>query len=110
MRAGACNDLSLSCPASRVGKGGPHAGDQSEHARHHGADEVYELARTADHRQPPAVYDRLVGSSLVYLAGEAAAQRPQRPVAGVSRRMRILPGAGGRPCLRLPSREKSSMV
>jgi len=39
-------------------------------------DEVYRLARTADHAQTPAVYDKLIGSTEVYFAGEtAAAQR-----------------------------------
>jgi hypothetical protein len=37
-------------------------------------DEVHELARSADHEQMPAVYDRLIGSTLVLLGG-----RPQQP-------------------------------
>jgi hypothetical protein len=37
-------------------------------------DEVYELARSADHKQTPAVYDKLIGSSRVYFAGEMAAR------------------------------------
>jgi tetratricopeptide (TPR) repeat protein len=36
-------------------------------------DEVHELARSADHEQTPAVYDKLIGSTRVYLAGETAA-------------------------------------
>lgn len=36
-------------------------------------DEVHELARTADHVQIPAVYDKLIGSTRVYFAGETAA-------------------------------------
>jgi tetratricopeptide (TPR) repeat protein len=38
-------------------------------------DEVYRLARSADHAQIPAVYDKLIGSTQVYFAGEAAAER-----------------------------------
>jgi tetratricopeptide (TPR) repeat protein len=37
-------------------------------------DEVHELARTADHEQTPAVYDKLIGSTRVYFAGETAAR------------------------------------
>jgi tetratricopeptide (TPR) repeat protein len=36
-------------------------------------DEVYRLARSADHAQTPAVYDKLIGSTEVYFAGETAA-------------------------------------
>jgi hypothetical protein len=36
-------------------------------------DEVFRIARSADHRQTPAVYDKLVGSTQVYVAGETAA-------------------------------------
>jgi tetratricopeptide (TPR) repeat protein len=36
-------------------------------------DEVHELARLGDHEQTPAVYDKLIGSTRVYFAGEAAA-------------------------------------
>ncbi len=36
-------------------------------------DEVFRLARSADHRQIPAVYDKLIGSTEVYFAGETAA-------------------------------------
>jgi tetratricopeptide (TPR) repeat protein len=32
-------------------------------------DEVHELARSADHEQTPAVYDKLIGSTRVYFAG-----------------------------------------
>jgi uncharacterized caspase-like protein len=35
-------------------------------------DEVYEMARAADHQQTPAVYDKLIGSSRVYFTPEAA--------------------------------------
>jgi tetratricopeptide (TPR) repeat protein len=35
-------------------------------------DEVYGLARSVDHAQTPAVYDKLIGSTQVYFAGEAA--------------------------------------
>jgi hypothetical protein len=38
-------------------------------------DEVHELARTADHEQTPAVYDKLIGSTRVYFAGQTAAGR-----------------------------------
>ncbi len=38
-------------------------------------DEVHELAHSADHKQTPAVYDRLIGSSRVFLAGETADRR-----------------------------------
>lgn len=34
-------------------------------------DEVYRLARTANHQQTPAVYDKLIGSTEVYFAGPA---------------------------------------
>jgi tetratricopeptide (TPR) repeat protein len=33
-------------------------------------DEVYRLARSADHQQTPAVYDKLIGSTEVYFAGQ----------------------------------------
>ena len=33
-------------------------------------DEVYRIARSADHAQIPAVYDKLIGSTQVYVAGE----------------------------------------
>jgi tetratricopeptide (TPR) repeat protein len=36
-------------------------------------DEVYRTARAASHQQIPAVYDKLIGSTEVYFAGEAAA-------------------------------------
>jgi uncharacterized caspase-like protein len=36
-------------------------------------DEVHVLARSGDHEQTPAVYDKLIGSTRVYLAGETAA-------------------------------------
>jgi tetratricopeptide (TPR) repeat protein len=36
-------------------------------------DEVHELARSADHDQTPAVYDKLIGSTRVFFAGAAAA-------------------------------------
>jgi tetratricopeptide (TPR) repeat protein len=35
-------------------------------------DEVYRIARAADHAQTPAVYDKLIGSTQVYFAGETA--------------------------------------
>jgi hypothetical protein len=35
-------------------------------------DEVFRLARSADHAQTPAVYDKLIGSTEVYFAGETA--------------------------------------
>jgi tetratricopeptide (TPR) repeat protein len=38
-------------------------------------DEVHELARAADHQQTPAVYDKLIGSTRVYFAGNTAAAR-----------------------------------
>jgi tetratricopeptide (TPR) repeat protein len=38
-------------------------------------DEVYRLARSADHAQTPAVYDKLIGSTEVYFAGETTAGR-----------------------------------
>jgi tetratricopeptide (TPR) repeat protein len=38
-------------------------------------DEVFRLARSADHAQTPAVYDKLIGSTEVYFAGEAGAER-----------------------------------
>jgi hypothetical protein len=38
-------------------------------------DEVYRLARSANHQQTPAIYDRLVGSTEVYFTGETAAGR-----------------------------------
>jgi hypothetical protein len=34
-------------------------------------DDVYRLAKTADHAQVPAVYDKLIGSTQVYVAGES---------------------------------------
>jgi hypothetical protein len=37
-------------------------------------DEVYRIAKSADHAQIPAVYDKLIGSTLVYVAGEAASR------------------------------------
>jgi tetratricopeptide (TPR) repeat protein len=37
-------------------------------------DDVHELARSADHEQTPAVYDKLIGSTRVYFAGETAAR------------------------------------
>jgi tetratricopeptide (TPR) repeat protein len=37
-------------------------------------DEVHELARSADHEQTPAVYDKLIGSTRVYFAGETASR------------------------------------
>jgi tetratricopeptide (TPR) repeat protein len=37
-------------------------------------DEVYRTARAADRQQTPAVYDKLIGSTDVYFAGEARAQ------------------------------------
>jgi tetratricopeptide (TPR) repeat protein len=42
-------------------------------------DEVHEIARSADHQQTPAVYDKLIGSTRVYFAGEttAADNRPR---------------------------------
>jgi tetratricopeptide (TPR) repeat protein len=40
-------------------------------------DETYRLARSADHRQIPAVYDKLIGSTQVYFAGEGAERRAQ---------------------------------
>jgi hypothetical protein len=33
-------------------------------------DEVYRIAKSADHAQVPAVYDKLIGSTQVYVAGE----------------------------------------
>jgi tetratricopeptide (TPR) repeat protein len=36
-------------------------------------DEVHDLARTADHQQTPAVYDKLIGSTRVYFVPETAA-------------------------------------
>jgi hypothetical protein len=36
-------------------------------------DEVHELARTADHQQTPAVYDKLIGSTRIYFVPETAA-------------------------------------
>jgi tetratricopeptide (TPR) repeat protein len=41
-------------------------------------DDVYRLARSADHAQIPAVYDKLIGSTHVYFAGESAAADAQR--------------------------------
>jgi tetratricopeptide (TPR) repeat protein len=36
-------------------------------------DEVHDIARTADHQQTPAVYDKLIGSTRVYFVPETAA-------------------------------------
>jgi hypothetical protein len=41
-------------------------------------DEVYRLARSADHAQTPAVYDKLIGSTDVYFAGETAVAAERR--------------------------------
>jgi hypothetical protein len=40
-------------------------------------DEVCRLARSADHAQTPAVYDKLIGSTDVYLAAATAERRAQ---------------------------------
>jgi tetratricopeptide (TPR) repeat protein len=41
-------------------------------------DKVYELARTADHQQTPAVYDKLIGSTRVYFVPKTAAANRAR--------------------------------
>jgi len=37
-------------------------------------DEVHELARSVDHEQTPAVYDKLIGSTRVHFSGGDAAR------------------------------------